>query len=261
MRIDHHIHLGKDICRWGFEQTTNQLISYFDKYNIEKGVVFACPNLPKKNNPYLLDNLMIKCAANNDSRIVPYLFSHPYLDDLEMIQKLDSQFEGYKLYCNAKNLGYSYSDMINQDQIKFIFSRQKPVVCHIAKEKGERPIDLIKLIEQYDSTPIVLAHMGRLFHDDLCKLSSYDNVYVDLAPLTTLLLKKELFLAESKYIHSTLGDCNIETVVDYLNVLFKDRLVWGSDAPWCNELSDKRIEGELEVLDLLISKNLNNSFL
>jgi hypothetical protein len=234
MRIDHHAHVGKDVGRWKFESNVDDLRRTLDNYQIDKAVVFACANLTVQPLPYKLNNDIILEGAQKDNRLVPFMFIHPYLDTLEHIKSNEANFAGFKVYCNAHGLGYSYADMTNQEQIQIIMNLEKPVVFHIAKK-------------------------------DLKEFSVYKNVFIDVSPLATLFERKEIFLADRAFWSPNINFDSkhkfIDTVLDYLDSLYPGRLVWGSDTPWSDNLGSEKYAGEACVLDRMIEKNISSTFL
>jgi hypothetical protein len=266
MRIDHHTHIGKDTERWKFEMTVDELRSKLDQFFIDKAVVFACPNLIRKENPYMKDNEMVLEAAEKDERIIPFMFIHPYLDTLDYIENAHADFKGFKIYCNAHDLGYSYAEIYTEEKIQKVMGYQKPVLFHIAKNEGERAKDLIKIINDYSDTPIILAHCARLFDDDLKALSKYKNVFIDISPLSSLLENRKMFLAGEEYWPKEIDynaekDKMIGQVLDYFKVMYNGRILWGSDAPWCDHMLPEKYAGEIKVLDSMTDKGINSTFL
>ncbi len=258
MIIDHHVHLGFDL-KTGFSLTAKDLLKKMDEYGIDRSIVFACPNLSlRKRNPYLQANAKILKVSKNSSRLIPFMFVHPFLDDVEKIKKLHGPFAGFKIYSSAQGMEYSYGDLTSSEQMKTILKTEKPILFHIGKYAGERPSDLIEIASQ-TSFPIILAHCGRLFGKDLKEISKLKNVYLDVTPLQTS-LEHSFFLKDQKEIPKKIRDMDMEKILIYIEGLFgKERILWGTDTPWCDVLGSKGYGGEVEALKKLQSRGIKNS--
>lgn len=125
-KIDHHVHLGTDRNRTGFSQSSKQLISLMNQYCIDRAIVFACPNIgPQDVNPYKLENDMILQASNESSRLIPFMFVHPFRDEMKYLEENEKYFAGFKVHSHAKYMKYTYPEAIQQKQLQFILDSKK----------------------------------------------------------------------------------------------------------------------------------------
>ena len=257
--IDHHIHLGKDTLT-GFYLETKTLSKRLDKFNLSGAIVFSCPNVRyNKKNPYKEGNKKIINASLNDQRFIPFLFVHPYLDRLDYLEREADSFKGFKLYPRASDMEYSYNDISNRRIIDLIIESTKPVIFHTGFRDGSRIKDLIWILERKKS-PVVLVHSGDLIEEDLIKASKYEQSYIDVAPLATM-LERDFFVNPQRRPFK-LRELASKKVLNYLkNIFGSERIVWGSDSPWCDYLIKEGYEKEVRISKLMEELGLNKSFL
>lgn len=55
---------------------------------------------------------------------------------------------------------------------------------------------------------------------------------------------------------SELKNLNQEKVVEYLHKKFPKRLLWGTDSPWCDNLSKEGYKGEVDLMKRLDLENI-----
>lgn len=248
--IDHHVHLGKDYNKTNYSLSADELISQMDSCGVDKSVIFSCPNIkPSSKNPYEKENNFI--LSKSSVRLIPFMFIHPYFDDVKYIKSLHKDFLGFKIYCSAKDVAYNYRNIQNTDVFNFVKSTGKPLIAHIGVNEGERAKDLVNAINSYEGEFIV-AHAARFFDEDLKEISKIKNVYLDLSPLN-IMLSYPRYLPLKTEFSIKLSIFSPENVLKYLYDLFENRLIWGTDSPWCNFI---RSNGYAEEVSLYKKLNL-----
>ncbi len=183
--IDHHVHLGID-PKTGFSLDAKTLSNKLDLFGIEKTIIFACPNQKTQVNPYKSSNEEVLKASYQDCRFIPFMFIHPLLDRLDYLEKNLKNFLGFKIYSEATEMQYSYLSLSDKKTTDLIAESSKPVIFHTGFKEGSRIKDLIWILER-KSSPVVFVHSGRLIDEDLKKASQYENVFMDVSPLVTML--------------------------------------------------------------------------
>lgn len=261
MRINHHVHLGHDYNRTGFKFSSKELDYEMKISEVDKAVIMCCPNVYPKSNPYYDDNQIILNESLKNNKFVPFMFVHPYLDSVEAVEKNHEKFSGFKIYSHAKGMKYVYDNLIESEVFRFILRTNKPVLVHTGVQEGEHAGSFFEIIETYSDTKFIFAHANRLYDKELSNISKLNNVYLDICPLETLLSNPSLFLADKMQLNESVLNFNVEEVINYLAKLFGNRLVWGSDSPWCNNFSNKSYFGEVNILKILENKGVSGSFL
>lgn len=145
------------------------------------------------------------------------------------------------------------------DTLEFLMESTKPIVFHT----GYRDISRIKNLEFFiknSSKPIALAHAGDLINSDLELISKYENVFIDVSPMQTM-LDQNYFINSSRRSRE-LKDLDSQKVLNYLDNLFgKERIVWGSDSPWSDNLIEDGYAKEVSIGRLMERKGFKFSYL
>ncbi len=246
-KIDYHVHIGYDEFRTKFNISEEEVISRMEQYGIDKSVIFACPNVyPKKENPYLIENKKIFQISEKHGNLIPFMFVHPHRDNLEMILENELLFKGYKIYCNAAEMDYSYETIHDCEVMKYLSKRDKPFIFHIGKDKGHGVENLSKFVSNTDS-PIILAHVGRFKKESLKNAAKFPNTFVDITPLKVLIENPYHVSKEFKFTEDITE--NYKIIADFLIPLFDKRLLWGTEGPWIDNFIQDGFKGENEVFD------------
>jgi len=256
--IDHHVHLGTD-CKTGFSLTLEELLEKMELFGLDKSVVFSPPNVKPKINPYQRENEQISSSCKDHPRIIPFMFVHPFLDEIEYLWDFSPEFQGFKLSSRGKDMEYHYQDLRYSRVIDFLLSTNKPLLFHTGYRDTTRIKHLIKIIKDTKS-PIVFAHAGDLIEEDLIEISQYENVFIDISPMATML--KLGFFTDERNRPEELKKLTIRGILSYLERIFgKKRIVWGSDSPWCDNLLLEGYKREIEVGRLMFQEGFNSSYL
>ncbi|MFA5174577.1 MAG: amidohydrolase family protein [Candidatus Pacearchaeota archaeon] len=255
--IDHHVHLGKD-TKTKFYLDPKTISNRLDLFNLKGAIIFACPHQNNsKFNPYEKANNQVYSASLINKRLIPFMFVHPILDKLEYVTKEETKFKGFKLYPRSINQEYSYDYISDRRIIDLISESKKPAIFHTGFREGSRIKDLIWILERKDS-PVIFVHSGDLIDEDLQRASRYPNVYIDVAPLNTM-LEREFFVDKNKR-NKAVSKLNVDNILNYLSNLFgKQRVLWGSDSPWCDNLIEEGYKKEIEILEKMRKLGFSNN--
>ena len=136
--------------------------------------------------------------------------------------------------------------MIREKTIEFLIEARKPILFHTGYREGNRIVNLQRLFTRL-KCPIALAHSGDLIHKDLLTATQFENVYIDISPLATMLERG--FFVDSGRKAPELTEITVDKILNYLARLFgKNKVLWGSDAPWCDGLSREGYVGEVRAM-------------
>lgn len=250
MLIDHHLHFTNK----------SEISRLIKKYDLEKAIVFT--NRVDKNlpNPYKKGNQRVLKFAFRNKRVVPFMYIHPFLDDIDYIKKESKNFFGFKLNCNSKLTGYSYTDLKKSKPFKIILKTKKPIIFHTGYKKGHKITDILPNLDDNKNAIVVFAHAGRFIKKDLEESSKYKNAFIDISPLNVI-SDNPRFICKRSSMKREILTKDFSKVIKFLIKYFHGRIVWGSDFPSCEELSKEGYSGELKIFNLLIKEGENNSFL
>lgn len=242
--IDHHVHLFDDL-KTGFSLSPQLLSERLTKYNVEKAIVFSCVHpLLSQKNPYEGENVRILQAADQDHRFIPFMFVHPFMDDLDYVQKTDSNFCGFKIHQRGP-APYHYGDLRSSKVFRYLLETGKPIIFHTGY-RDEARVKNLSWLTGVPSGPLVIAHSGDLIQGDLNTILSNGNFYIDVSPFETM-IRRGFFVEEARR-DSTLHDLRLKSFLSYMDKFFgKQRVVWGTDTPWCDNLIDDGYAKEVEI--------------
>jgi len=257
--IDHHIHLGKDALT-GFSLSEEMVTKRLDKFHLGGAVVFSCPNISYTNeNPYSKNNKKVYKSSIDEKKFIPFMFVHPLLDRFGYIEREQEKFKGFKFYPRAVSMEYHYKDISNRRIIDLVSESSKPAVFHTGFREGSRIKDLVWMMKRKKS-PLVFVHSGDLIERDLKIASKYENVFIDISPLATMISKN--FFINSNRRHPNLKILTPKNILSHLKNLFGiERIVWGSDSPWCDNLINEGYNEEIKISRVMDKEGFNKSYL
>ncbi len=243
--IDHHVHIGYDE-KTHFSLSQNEISRRIDEFGLEGAVIFSCPDVPVTNeNPFENANSLVLESSKADKRLIPFMFVHPFLDNPSYIQHIQGFFRGFKLYPKSNGMEYDYKKL-NGDVSDILAGTSKPLLFHTDFRDGHRISDLVHFIKRV-SNPCLLAHCGDLIDSDLKAVSELPNAMIDISPMATMIERG--FYTDAEKRSKKLKNLTVDSILEYLFELFTpERIVWGSDSPWCDHLTKKDYEGEIEIL-------------
>lgn len=202
---DAHVHLGKSGPWQPYMNPTiyiNDLICLFDKYNVERAVVFPNPNVGDKYpqmNDYIAD-----CVRKHPNRLVGFGRVDPRRDDatkeLNRIKK-SLGLIGLKLHpiVECFRPDHPFFDKLFQKTNEL----NLPILFHTGSGFSS-PGLILKIANKYPKLPIILGHLRGAAVN---ALKEAENIYVETS--------------------GTLPDF-IELSVD----TDEDRILFGSDVPY-----------------------------
>ena len=220
--IDAHVHLGlPDFCtvsetdfKYNLCCTYDEVVSLMDAHNVDRVIALPIPHYQfdsQKTNNYVLE------AYNHyPDRFIPFCRI-----DEELDTNLNRRgFRGVKLH-----LVYEEFDVKkNKHYLQIIEDANVPLIVHAKFKSKVKQIE--EILKYAPNLTIILAHMGRghLYTgeqvvENAIGLKKYSNVYVDT---------------------STVGD--IQAIVNCVEILGIDRVVYGSDFPFGKEF----LEGDYD---------------
>ncbi|MFA5070751.1 MAG: hypothetical protein WC511_00065 [Candidatus Pacearchaeota archaeon] len=250
MLIDHHIHFTNE----------EDILKIIERYKIDKAIIFAKRLDEKSVNLYKKENQKVLDFAKKNKKIIPFMHIHPFLDDLEYVKKNFKQFKGFKLNCNPKITGYSYTDLKKSKVFEFVLRTKKPIIFHTGYKKGHRIKDILPNLKKGKNGIIIFAHAGRFIGEDLKVSSKYENIFIDVCPLNVI-SENSKFISSRSPLKKDILNKDFSKVINFLKKYFEGRIIWGSDFPSCNELSKEGYSGELKIYKELVRLGENNTFL
>ena len=210
-------------------------------------------------NPYSIQNQETYQASLEDSRLIPFMFVNPFLDDLYEVIKEENKFRGFKLHPRAREMNYHFRNLRKNRITEFLLESEKPIIFHT----GYRDISRIKHLQWFAANakkPVVFAHSGDLIDNDLQLIKSYENVFIDVSPMQTMIDRD--FFVDSPQRALTLPKLNPDLILNYLGNLFgKEKIVWGSDTPWSDYLIPDGYKKEIAIGRKMQHKSFKSSYL
>ena len=202
---DAHVHLGKSAPWQPFINPTiyvDKLISLFDKYNVERAIVFPNPNVGDKYPE--MNDYIAECVKKYPKRLVGFGRVDPRREDaIEELKRIKDSLglNGLKLH--------PFVECFRPDHPFFnkFFEKtnelQLPILFH-SGEGFSSPGLILKIAKRHPKLPIILDHLKE---SAINALKECKNIYVETS--------------------GTLPDF-IELAVG----IDEDRVLFGSDAPY-----------------------------
>ena len=202
---DAHVHLGKSGPWQQFINPTiyvDKLISLFDKYNVERAIVFPNPNVGDKYPE--MNDYIAECVKKYPKRLVGFGRVDPRREDaIEELKRIKDSLglNGLKLH--------PFVECFRPDHPFFnkFFEKtnelQLPILFH-SGEGFSSPGLILKIAKRHPKLPIILGHLKE---SAINALKECKNIYVETS--------------------GTLPDF-IELAVG----IDEDRVLFGSDAPY-----------------------------
>jgi predicted TIM-barrel fold metal-dependent hydrolase len=202
---DAHVHLGKSGPWQPFIDPTiyvDKLIRLFDKYDVERAIVFPNPNVGDKYPE--MNDYIAECAKKYSKRLVGFGRVDPRRDDaIRELKRINNSLDlsGLKLHpfveCFRPDHPFfnKFFEKINELSL--------PILFH-SGDGFSSPGLILKIAKKYPKLPIILGHLRE---SSVNALKECENVYVETS--------------------GTLPDF-IELAAD----IDEDRILFGSDAPY-----------------------------
>lgn len=195
-------------------------------------------------DPYRSDNEQLILDCKNSDMIEPYIYltisNNTMNDELAYFEKKHKgHFSGIKVHPNL--CGRKLSEITN-------FNSNYPLIVHCGVFEHDDPKDVAKFAENYNGN-VMFAHCARFDKTALSKIAKLDNAYIDLSP--TYLLEDIVNGTTTKYATNDVppeAKTSVSALVKYLiSIVGADKLVFGSDYPWGDLESAKRLYDSLEL--------------
>jgi predicted TIM-barrel fold metal-dependent hydrolase len=290
---DAHAHVGKDYFNYSikkdkeFNLPIEKLMKLMKKNKIGKTIVSVCPSIkeitcclpadiyskgkkiickcPKCGkitakldcDPYRKYNIKLAREISKlkmNGKIIPFFVIHlqnPFFkEELEFYLKKYKKF-GIKLHTFTSKRSALY--------VKNHFKNVKvPILIHTGHEDYTSPKEIIEFAKEYEGN-VLMAHAARLSKKYLNKINYIKNLFVDVAPLTSfykrILANDYTTILENK---TTFKKVNSPEKLYYflLKQVSYKKLLFGTDAPWCNKFG-QGYEQEISIFrNLKVKKNI-----
>jgi len=217
---DAHVHLGKSGPWQPFINPTiyvDKLISLFDKYNVERAIVFPNPNVGDKYPE--MNDYIAKYAKKYPKRLVGFGRVDPRREDaIKELKRIKDclGLSGLKLHpfveCFRPDHPFFNKFFAKTNELKL------PILFH-SGDGFSSPGLILKIAKKYPKLPIILGHLKE---SAINTLKECENVYVETS--------------------GTLPDY-IELAAD----IDEDRILFGSDAPYYRYLTQTAIVEAAEI--------------
>lgn len=258
MRIDVHTHIGYASNgfasdKYPYCQDAYDLYDKLSENTFDYSVIFPFPNYSytkAKPNiiPYYAENKrLIEESGLFGNKFLPFAgFSINYAIDLQ-IEKLSQmvncgQLFGLKYYADSDQRTIAEVIDRGKEFITFAQSNDLPITFHCSesaaygKSNYSNPFEMLELAQQYPQLRIAIAHMAHFNEKVYNRIidENIQNVYFDTSPF--------LHLCHIRLVNNVADSMSFDysqpqAVLRKMLLLFPDRIMWGSDAPFnftCN---------------------------
>ncbi|AUG56913.1 amidohydrolase family protein [Acetivibrio saccincola] len=210
------------------EGTIEDLIQGMNLTGIDYSVManFAPPKILDSNNMWTIE------MSKLNQCLIPLVSFHPDMgeDILPLLEKYISEgAKGIKFHNMAQ--GFMPTHPALEPLYDYCNQIAFPIEFHCGRVSNARLNEfsdvecIIPVIDKYQDIPIILTHMADGNIDDVIKLSKeYENLYFD----TSIVISGYPDILETNE-PSWLDD---DVVVDVINTIGAERLLFGSDYPW-----------------------------
>lgn len=178
--IDSHMHLGE--CRiFGLNVAEEQLLKYFDKYNITAAVVQPFPGAP---DPVETHNRIFELSKRLKGKVYGMASINPHLGEEVVARELDRVlgelgFVAIKLH----TLGHAIPPANPRATVLFekAAKYRVPVMVHTGPGPFSDPVNVAPRAEEYTDVKIILAHAGFGVYTPAAMwlAKKYDNIYLE----------------------------------------------------------------------------------
>ena len=181
---------------------------------------------------------------------------------------LDKEIQFY--LDNFSNFGFKLHTFVSNFPLskvkRFFRGIDVPLLIHSGADSHSAPSEIIKFAKGYKGN-ILMAHAARLSSKHLKEISRVPNLFVDVSPLTSFykrILEKDYstILESSKNFDEMLLPQDIYKYI--LKFCDPKKVLFGTDAPWCNHFglgyereveSLRSLDVSKEVKDCISHKN------
>ncbi|GEM_PF-1476613 len=252
---DAHCHYGREsfdgaVCRskiWA-NKTYEALKSDWEKYNVEKSVLFPQP-LPSSLKKYLIEGIFYPFGSSLLRDIWKKFFNYTVDysktneeisnlqdDKIEFVPFISSKFE-YSDLENFENIKgvkhYEPYGKLSGDLLKYLNERELNLIIHISEKTEQNPEKFLKIVEKFDGINFQVAHCANGVSEIIEALDELPNLFVDTSACT-LRFYKVVFRSRN----TSFGEI-VSTNVE--------KVLFGSDEPWAGYKAQIDQINELEL--------------
>jgi uncharacterized protein len=202
-KIDLHAHIGNFEGWANVSCDADELIRYMDMYNVEKSAVFFTDN-----------DLVRRAAKKYPERIVGCYWPDPHeAESAERVRTALREwgFKGVKLHPLFQ--AFLPNDKIVHPIVEEARKARVPVLIHTGHAPFSLPWSVGELAESFPDVKIVMLHMG-----------DGNGVYMEAA-INVARKLDNIYLETSRMMNGA-------KIVEALQVVGKDRVMYGSDIPF-----------------------------
>jgi len=226
-------------------QSVGEIIKILNTFNVEKAVVIPFPSPRMANEEdefwYHYENDLTLCACEEyKNRLYPALAFHPYdKRNIEFLIRMIKEGKVIGLKFHPRAIQIPYEALISNPVLEIASEYDIPIILHIGSGREEefrrRGMDIslrsaLYVSEAHRDNIFIFTHLGRL-HRCLEDALRADNVYVDTSALTLKGIWNG-FVAIDAW--AEIVDLSPREIIEFLVDLgFQDKLLWGSDMPFC----------------------------
>lgn len=259
--IDCHTHLGRNEH---INASVEQLIASMDKAHIDKSLVFS-GEINDCSISYLLDQVKPYKDRLYAVAGVDYTKCKSPGDWIDYAKYLVSLYDARAIVAVKFYVGYDHYypyDFVNKVVLSCLQKVGCPVIFHSgdclnsvkkAKLKYSHPLHIDEVAVDFPDINFIIAHMGFPWHRDAAEVCyKNSNVYADISG----------FVYGSFDPHSKMNF--IEVLGDFLKISTKDKLLFGTDWPICDQASYKETISDLTqyfgVTPTVLTENTKKAF-
>lgn len=241
--------------------TIKSVYENMEKGGIDKTVManFAPPKIIDQNNIWTLET-----AEASDGRLVPLVSFHPEMAG-SFAENLDKYIsmgaKGIKLHPMAQ--GFDVRDERMDELYKSCSELNLAILIHCGRVSNARTNEfsdyecIVPVIEKYPDIPIILAHMADGNVEHVLEASEkYKNVYFDTSIVITG-YPEIINVNEPSWLDDN-------EVVDIINKIGAEKVIYGSDYPWGSQLHDvtrvMNLNLTVEQKQLIFNRNARKVF-
>jgi len=208
---------------------------YIKTLNTDEIVKIVCTKCDKilykgTTDPFRALNIQIieesKCY---NGRIYPFVYLSLSPNTIQEEIKYFQNNYAHQYY------GYKIHPSISMQQLGSIdgLSTELPIIIHTKNDNYSNPAEAFEFAKKYKGY-VILAHLCDLNIDILKSIKSFDNILVDMSPFVDICERihnntNDLYAPES---FRTMKNADI--FYELVRIVGADKIVFGSDAPWCN---------------------------
>lgn len=219
--IDAHAYVGESL--FGQSRSVDELLRDMDRLGIDQAGL--CPNKPKEYALGPANRMVARCVKQHPDRFFGWVRVDPWQGD-QALRDLRTGIEDLGM---AGLLLHPYEELFQISHrmldplIQYTLKKKIPVMVEAGYHLLSHPLDIAELAHRHPSIKIIATH----------------GLQLDDAAFA--LTDAELAMRECpNIIMETSGMYAPDTMLNIVNTLGKERLVFGSHSPWLN------LEFELE---------------